>query len=76
MKKSFLYLGKQPIANSFLSTLSKKSIKSEYFYNLIGFKDKSEDEAFIAKDTACQPHQRPILKNWIYIQYYPRNENS
>ena len=35
MKKSFLYLGKQPIANSFLSTLSKKSLKSEYFYNLI-----------------------------------------
>ena len=35
MKKSFLYLGKQPIANSFLSTLSNKSLKSEYFYNLI-----------------------------------------
>ncbi len=35
MKKDFLNLGKQPIANSFLSSISKKSLKSEYFYNLI-----------------------------------------
>ena len=35
MKKDFLNLGRQPIANSFLSSISKKSIKSEYFYNLI-----------------------------------------
>ena len=35
MKKNFLNLGRQPIANSFLSSISKKSLKSEYFYNLI-----------------------------------------
>ena len=35
MKKDFLNLGRQPIANSFLSSISKNSIKSEYFYNLI-----------------------------------------
>ena len=35
MKKDFLNLGRQPIANSFLSSISKKSLKSEYFYNLI-----------------------------------------
>lgn len=35
MKKDFLNLGRQPIANSFLSSISKKSVKSEYFYNLI-----------------------------------------
>ena len=34
MKKKFLNLGKQPIANSFLSKLSKKLIQKEYFYNL------------------------------------------
>ncbi len=35
MKKNFLNLGKQPIANSFLSSISKKSVKNEYFYKLI-----------------------------------------
>jgi len=35
MKKNFLNLGKQPIANSFLSSISRKSIKNEYFYRLI-----------------------------------------
>ena len=35
MKKNFLNLGKQPIANSFLSSISKKSIKNENFYRLI-----------------------------------------
>ncbi len=35
MKKNFLNLGKQPIANSFLSSISKKSLKNEYFYRLI-----------------------------------------
>ena len=35
MKKNFLNLGKQPIANSFLSSISKKSIKNERFYRLI-----------------------------------------
>ena len=34
MKKKFLNLGKQPIANSFLPKLSKKILKKEYFYNL------------------------------------------
>jgi len=34
MKKKFLNLGKQPIANSFLSSNSKKTIRSEFFYNL------------------------------------------
>ena len=34
MKKIFLNLGKQPLANSFLKDLSKKTIKKEFFYNL------------------------------------------
>ncbi len=34
MKKIFLDLGKQPLANSFLKDLSKKTTKSEFFYNL------------------------------------------
>ena len=42
MKKVFLNLGKQPIANSFLSSISRNSIKSEYFYNLnISFDTKT-----------------------------------
>ncbi len=42
MKKNFLNLGRQPIANSFLSSISKKSLKSEYFYNLsISFDTKN-----------------------------------
>ena len=42
MNKDFLNLGRQPIANSFLSSISKKSLKSEYFYNLIiSFNTKS-----------------------------------
>ena len=35
MKKNFLNLGKQPIANSFLSSISRSSLKKEYFYKLI-----------------------------------------
>ena len=34
MKKTFLNLGKQPLANSFLSNLQKKTLKNEFFYNL------------------------------------------
>ena len=34
MKKKFLNLGKQPIANSFLPSNSKKTLRSEFFYNL------------------------------------------
>ncbi len=34
MKKIFLNLGKQPLANSFLKDISKKTIKKEFFYNL------------------------------------------
>ena len=42
MKKNFLNLGRQPIANSFLSSISKKSLESEYFYNLsISFDTKN-----------------------------------
>ncbi len=42
MKKNFLNLGKQPIANSFLSSISKKSLRSEYFYKLlVSFDTKS-----------------------------------
>ena len=35
MKKNFLNLGNQPIANSFLNSISKRSLKKEYFYKLI-----------------------------------------
>ena len=42
MKKNFLNLGKQPLANSFLPNLSKKTIKHEFFYNLkVSFNDKN-----------------------------------
>jgi len=34
MKKKFLNLLNQPITNSYLKTIDKKSIKNEYFYNL------------------------------------------
>ena len=34
MKKKFLNLGKQPLANSFLHSISKTNIKKEFFYNL------------------------------------------
>ena len=34
MKKKFLDLGKQPIANSFLPSNSKKTLSKEFFYNL------------------------------------------
>jgi hypothetical protein len=34
MKKKFLNLGKQPLANSFLSSNSKKDLNKEFFYNL------------------------------------------
>jgi len=34
MKKKFLNLGKQPLANSFLSSKSKSSKQKEFFYNL------------------------------------------
>ena len=39
MKKKFLYLGKQPITNSYLN---KKKVKREFFYNLsVGFNEKN-----------------------------------
>ena len=34
MKKIFLNLGKQPIANSFLSSIANNTLKKEYFYKL------------------------------------------
>ncbi len=34
MKKNFLNLGKQPLANSFLSSNTKKNLSKEFFYNL------------------------------------------
>ena len=33
MKKKFLDLGMQPLANSFLHNIKKKNLKKEYFYN-------------------------------------------
>ena len=42
MKKKFLNLGKQPITNSFLKDVHKKTIKKEFFYNLsVGFNKKN-----------------------------------
>jgi len=35
MKKKFLNLGKQPLANSFLHTVTKKDLSKEFYYNLI-----------------------------------------
>ena len=34
MTKVFLNLGKQPLANSFLSNIKKITLKNEFFYNL------------------------------------------
>ena len=34
MNKVFLNLGKQPLANSFLSNIKKITLKNEFFYNL------------------------------------------
>ena len=34
MKKIFLNLGKQPLANSFLPSISKKTLTKEFFYDL------------------------------------------
>ena len=34
MKKKFLNLLKQPITNSYLSSINKRNTKNEYFYNL------------------------------------------
>ena len=42
MKKIFLNLGRQPLANSYLPNLSKKVINQEFFYNLkVSFNDKN-----------------------------------
>ena len=42
MKKNFLTVGKQPLANSFLPNLTKKTIKQEFFYNLsVSFNEKN-----------------------------------
>ena len=42
MKKNFLDLGKQPLANSFLSSKSLKDLSKEFFYNLkVSFDKKS-----------------------------------
>mgnify|MGYP006397394397 CR=1 FL=1 len=49
MKKKFLDLGKQPLANSFLHNISKKNLKREYFYNLsVGF-DKKNHQVSLTK---------------------------
>jgi len=38
MKKKFLDLGKQPITNSYLEDVKKKTVNNEFFYNLkVGF---------------------------------------
>ena len=34
MRKKFLNLGRQPLANSFLPSNSKKTLSKEFFYNL------------------------------------------
>ena len=41
MKKNFLDLGKQPLANSFLTSNSSKNLSKEFFYNLKVSFDKS-----------------------------------
>ena len=42
MKKKFLNLLNQPITNSYLKKIDKKTIKREFFYNLsIAFNDKN-----------------------------------
>ena len=34
MNKVFLNLGRQPLANSFLKDIKKKTLRNEFFYNL------------------------------------------
>ena len=34
MKKIFLNLGRQPLANSFLNNVKKNTLRNEFFYNL------------------------------------------
>ena len=42
MKNKFLDLGKQPITNSFLKKIDKKTVDKEFFYNLsVGFNKKN-----------------------------------
>ena len=42
MKKKFLDLGKQPITNSYLKDIKKRTINNEFFYNLkVGFDTKN-----------------------------------
>ena len=43
MKKKFLNLGKQPIANSFLTSNSKKTLTNEFFYLLDNDVEKIRD---------------------------------
>ena len=40
MRKKFLNLGRQPLANSFLPSNSKKTLSKEFFYNLSVVFDK------------------------------------
>ena len=49
MKKKFLDLGKQPLANSFLQNLRKKTLKKEYFYNLSVCFDEKNYQVSLAK---------------------------
>jgi methylation protein EvaC len=49
MKKKFLNLGIQPLANSFLSSNSKKSLAKEFFYNLEVSFNTSSYLVFISK---------------------------
>ena len=49
MKKKFLNLGIQPLANSFLSSNSRKSLAKEFFYNLEVSFNTSSYLVFISK---------------------------
>ena len=57
MKKNFLNLGKQPLANSFIPSNSKKILSKEFFYNLnVAFDTKTFLVIYIFMRTHTHTH--------------------
>ena len=67
MKKKFLDLGTQPIANSFLTRNTKKAHSNEFFYNLsVSFDRKN----FLVSVT------NPVNPKIQYTNKYPLKNNQ